>query len=95
MRSLGDGLDKFISQYTYELGARSLQDVADFMSDESSIRSTMTMLSEKQIGTFVEAVQRLKEKLRGSGRTSFMISLYSHCRFLTHRRHTCLISRYM
>ena len=45
MRSLGDGLDKFISQYTYELGARSLQDVADFMSDESSILSRDTRLN--------------------------------------------------
>ena len=69
MRSLGGGLDKFISQYTYELGARSLQDIADFMSDESTIRKTMTMLNEKQIGIFVKAAQSLKDKLRGSSRT--------------------------
>jgi hypothetical protein len=69
MRSLGGGLDKFISQYTYELGARSLQDIADFMSDESTIRKTMTMLNEEQIGIFVKAAQNLKDKLRGSSRT--------------------------
>jgi len=69
MRSLGGGLDKFISQYTYKLGARSLQDIADFMSDESTIRSTMTMLNEKQIKHFVNAVKKLKDKLRGSGQT--------------------------
>ena len=64
MRSLGGGLDKFISQYTYELGARSLQDIADFMSDESTIRKTMTMLNEKQIGIFVKAAGSLKDKLK-------------------------------
>ena len=85
MRSLGGGLDKFISQYTYELGARSLQDIADFMSDESSIRKTMTMLNEKQIGIFVKAAQSLKDKLRGSSRTCELYISVFHRLTLAHQ----------